>query len=354
MFDLIVMLGLVGFVFVLVYSVFAPLFPSMLWGMLLAIICAHPYERLAGRLRGRRALADLVFGLILVLILLVPALFFAWELILNFPIVADYLRSLSENPVPAAPDWVAGLPLIGPQLAQGWTEAASDGGARMLGLMSHFGSAASWMLNQIGTFGTFLFQFVLGAIIALFLLHYRFQVRAFLNRLLSRIGGEFANSLVLSAFETTRATFAGVIVAAITQTILATVALYVAGLPALVLFAGFTFLLALMQIGPLVVLLVADAILLVEGDFLGATLLTLWFVVVVMSADNLMRPYFASRGSSLPSMLSFLGAVGGFLTWGLIGVFVGPVLTAILYEMLLAWMGPETPAAEAPRASALD
>ncbi len=66
-------------------------------------------------------------------------------------------------------------------------------------------------------------------------------------------------------------------------------------------------------------------------------LLTLWFVTVVMTVDNLIKPYFTSRSTDLPGIIAFLGTVGGFLTWGLIGVFLGPVLTSVLYEMLVAW-----------------
>jgi len=350
LFDLIATLGLIGFVLVLAYRIFAPLFPAILWGVLLAVICAHPYERLAGRLRGRRELADGVFGLLLVLVLLLPALFFAWELILQFPVIASQIEDFSAESIPQIPGSLARLPLIGPPLETAWNDTFGDVGSQAPTLLAHFGSTASWLLAQIGTFGTFLFQFVLGAVISLSLLHYRFEVRAFLNRLLTRVGGEFANQLVVSAFDTTRAAFAGVIAAAIVQTVLSTVALYAAGLPALVLFAGFTFLLALVQVGPFVVLVVADAILLIQGAYLSTVLITLWFVVIVMSADNLVRPYFASRGSDLPAILSFLGAVGGFLTWGLIGVFLGPVLTAVLFDLLLAWIDADE-AAEAEAAA---
>jgi len=98
----------------------------------------------------------------------------------------------------------------------------------------------------------------------------------------------------------------------------------------------------LVQIGPVVVLIVAEAILLFEARYLVAVLLALWFVGVVMTVDNLIRPLITSHGTSLPGIIAFLGTVGGFLTWGLIGVFLGPVLTSVIYEMLLTWMNSET------------
>jgi predicted PurR-regulated permease PerM len=339
--DNAVSLSLIAVVAALAYRVFAPVFPAILWGLLLAVVCAHPYERLVSRLRGRRVVADVVFGFLLLMVLLIPAIFFAWELIANFPILADWFKKVSTGPVPAPPEWLIGLPVVGPSIESAWGAAETDIGTQIPGVISHLGGMATWVTGRIGTFGAFLFEFLLGAIVALFILHNRFAFRAFLNRLLTRIGGEFASGLFVTALETTRNSFAGVIYSAIAQTILAGIGLYLAGLPAIILFAGFTFLLALIQIGPVVVLLVAEAILLWEGSYLAAVLLAVWFFGVVMTVDNLIRPYFSSQGTDLPGIIAFLGTVGGFLTWGLIGVFLGPVLTAVIYEMLVAWMNSD-------------
>jgi predicted PurR-regulated permease PerM len=335
--DQAVTLGFILLALLLAYRIFSPLFPAIIWGLLLAVICAHPYERLVSRLRGRRAIADVVFAIVLMMVLLIPAIFFAWELIAYSPILLDRFSELTAGPVPPAPAWLINLPVVGEPIKIAWGTAETDLGNSVPGLLSHVGSVAAWATGRIGTFGAFLFEFVFGAVIALFILHNRFAVRAFIHRMVKRIGGEFAGGLFASALETTRASFAGVIAAAIGQTILAGVGLYFAGLPAIILFAGFTFLLALVQIGPIVVLTVADIILLWRGDYLAAMLLTLWFVTVVMTVDNLIKPYFTSRGTDLPGILAFLGTVGGFLAWGLIGVFLGPVLTSVLYEMLVAW-----------------
>ena len=336
--DNAISLGLIAVVIVLAYQVFSPLFPAILWGLLLAVICAHPYERLVSRLHGRRATADVVFGIILILMLLLPAMFFAWELIAYFPLLSAWLHSLSEGGLPSAPEWMFELPVIGPPIKSAWGAAETDLGAEIPGLLSHLGGVALWTTQRIGTFSGFLFEFILGAVISLFILHYRFEVRAFLNRLLRRTGGELAGRLFSRALETTRTAFAGVICAAVAQTILAAVALYLAGLPAIILFAGFTFLLALVQIGGLVVLLVADTILLLEGSYLKAAMVTVWFLGVVMTVDNLIKPLISSKGTNIPAIILFLGTIGGFLSWGLIGVFLGPVLTSVIYEMLLAWM----------------
>ncbi len=339
--DHAVSLGIIAVVVVLAYRIFSPLFPAILWGLLLAVVCAHPYERLVSRLRGRRALADIVFAFVLFLVLLLPAVFFAWELIAYLPALSNWLASISSGPLPSPPAWLVELPVFGPPIASAWGTATTDFGHEIPGLLSHLGGVASWATGRLGTFTAFVFEFLLGAVISLFILHNRFAVRAFFDRLLKRMGGEFAGVLFARSLETTRTAFAGVAYAALAQTVLATVALFFAGLPALILFAGFTFLLALVQVGAFVVLFVADVILVLEGEYLSAVLVTAWFLVVVMTADNFIKPYFSSQGTNLPGILAFLGTIGGFLSWGLIGVFLGPVLTSIIYEMLLAWINAE-------------
>lgn len=335
-------LGLIAVVIALAYRIFSPLFPALLWGVLLAVICAHPYERLVSRLRGRRLIADGAFALGLLLLLLLPAVFFAWELIAHFPILSKWLQSVAAGPLPAPPSWLVDLPVFGPPIESAWGTATTDTGTAIPGIVSHLGSVAVWTTGRIGTFGAFLFEFVLGAIVALFVLHNRFTVRAFLDRLLTRTGGGFASGLFTKSLETTRTAFAGVIYASLAQTLLAGIGLYVAGLPAIILFMGFTFLLSLVQIGPIVVLVVAASILLVEGQYIWALFVVGWFFLVVMTVDNLIKPYFTSQGTNLPGIIAFLGTVGGFLAWGLIGVFLGPVLTSVIYEMLLSWMDART------------
>ena len=343
--DLFASFGLIALVLYLTYQLFSPLFSALLWGTLLAIICAHPYERLVSRLKGRRHRADVVFAIVLLMVLLLPATFFAFELTLNFPRISSHLEGLVTGAVPSLPEWIAQLPGIGEAIRQGWAEAWAYIRTSLPQLIAHAGGVATWLLAQVGTFGAFLFEFALGMVLALFMLHHRFVLRSYLHRLLQRIGGAFAVGLVSSAFDTTRTAFTGAIVASVVQTLLAGLGLFVAGVPALILFCGFTFLLALVQIGAAAVLVVAEIILISKGSYLAGLGLALWFIVVVMSADNIIRPYFASKGSDVPGILSFLGSVGGFLSWGLIGVFVGPVLTSILYQMLRTWINAEEPGA---------
>jgi predicted PurR-regulated permease PerM len=336
--DRLVLLGLVGLLVVLAFRLFSPLFPSILWGGLLAIICAHPYERLVGRIGGRRSVGDIVFGAFLALALLLPVLLFAWEATARLPVIIAYFKGLNSADTPDLPMWLLNLPLLGDIIAEAWAAASEDFAGLVKQLAGHAGGVASWLFERIGSLGAFVLEFVLGIVISVFFLHYRFPIRAFLARFFTRVGGEFANDVVLGAFETTRQAFAGVIAAAIAQTLLSTLALIVAGVPGVPILAALTFVLALIQVGPLFVLIIAAGLLLSEGDTTTVFFLAVWFLGVVMSVDNLVRPYFTSHGTGLPWILAFLGTIGGLFAWGLIGVFVGPVLASVLLRILVNWV----------------
>jgi predicted PurR-regulated permease PerM len=336
--DRFVLLGLVGLLLLLAYKLLHPVFAAILWGGLLAIICAHPYERLVSRIGGRRLVSDVVFSFLLVLLLLIPVLLFAWEVTARLPVIIAYFKDLNASASPQLPAWLRDIPLLGQMFADGWENASGNLPGLAKQLAGHAGGVAVWLFERIGSLGAFVLEFVLGIVISIFLLHNRFAIRSFLSRFFARVGGEFANDIVLGAFDTTRQAFAGVIAAAFAQTFLSALALIVAGVPGVPILAVLTFILALIQVGPLIVLIIASGLLLSDGDYTTTFFLAVWFLGIVMSVDNLIRPYFTSHGTGLPWILAFLGTIGGLFSWGLIGVFVGPVLASVLLRILVNWV----------------
>jgi predicted PurR-regulated permease PerM len=317
----------------LTYRLFQPILPSLVWGALLAVISARTYERIVSRVGGRRSFGTLAMGLIYLIVLIAPLLFVISEAMAYGPALAgltdklssgELLREIEASEPPALRD-----SFVGSWLA--WAESHFD--VVFVQIAPHLGGAATWLLARFGDLGSFLFEFLLGCATALFLLHHRFAARAVIARLLHGIGGQFAVDLMQHTFDSTRGTFLGVIVAAIAQTVLSVAALVVAGVPGVIALAALTFLLALVQIGPVVTGAIATAVLFAQGESLSAVLILLWFLVVVASVDNLIRPLFAARSIAMPGYLAFLGALSGVLSFGLIGVFVGPVLVTLFFRI---------------------
>jgi predicted PurR-regulated permease PerM len=139
----------------------------------------------------------------------------------------------------------------------------------------------------------------------------------------------------------TRQTVLGVLGAGLAQTLVATFSYIVAGAPGWVILAGITFVLSLVQIGPALVW-GPMSIWLWLSDRTGMALFVFfWGLVVVNLTDNVVRPLLVSKGSDLPAFLAFLGAIGGLMAWGVVGVFVGPVIVAVVHQLVLKWLEPE-------------
>lgn len=330
--------GAISLLIFLAYLLLHPIMPALLWGGLIAVISAHSYESLVGRLNGRRGLGVLIMGILYALVLIAPLLFFILEAIAYANILANlpdrFFSAALFNQIEKAEQAAA----INTGILD-WLRTFRDHiDERMAQVVPHLGTAATWLAGRAGDLGAFLFEFLLGCITALVLLYNRFTVRAVMARLLARIGGDFAQDLMQQTFDAARGSFRGVVAAAAAQTVLAAGALLIAGVPAVVFLSTMTFMLALVQVGPLVTAVIAGGILLVKGSTLAAGLIMVWFLVIVTSVDNVIRPYFASRANDTPAFLTFLGAISGLLAFGLIGVFIGPVLIALLHRLLMIWL----------------
>lgn len=322
-----------GLLIFLSYRLFQPILPSLVWGALLAIISARTYERIVSRAGGRRSLGTLAMGLIYLVVLIAPLFFVISEAMTYGPALGGLPEKLSSGALlkeieasepPGIRDTVVGFWLA-------WADSHLD--QLFAQIAPHLGGAATWLLARFGDFGSFLFEFLLGCSTALFLLYNRFAVRAVIARILHGIGGEGAMDLMQQTFDSTRGIFVGVIAAAAVQTVLSVAALVVAGVPEVVTLAVLTFLLALVQIGPVATGAIATVVLFARGESLSAILVLMWFLVVVASADNLIRPFFAAKSNAMPAYLAFLGALSGVLAFGFIGVFVGPVLVTLLFRI---------------------
>jgi predicted PurR-regulated permease PerM len=319
------------------YRLFQPILPALLWGSLLAIISAHTYERVVSRLGGRRGLGAAAMGLVYLVTLIVPLLFLISELTGLATLLSDLTEQLSSGKllerIEGAEQSVGQNTRFGE-----WITIAADNFDEILSQIApHLGTAATWLLARFGEFGGFLLEFLLGCATSLFFLYHRFVIRSLISRFLRGIGGPFAVDLMQQTFDTTRDTFHGVIAAALAQATLSAGALLVAEVPGVFVLTVLAFLLALVQIGPFVTGVIAAVTLFGQGDTLAAVLILLWFLVVVSSVDNLVRPFFAARANDTPGYLAFLGALGGVLSFGLIGVVIGPVIVTLVFRLGQAW-----------------
>jgi len=201
-------------------------------------------------------------------------------------------------------------------------------------------TVVSWIADHAGTFGTFLLHLLLTLLLCAVLYVNGETAALGVRRFARRLMGEAGDRLILLAAGSIRAVALGIVVTAIVQTALGAAGLVVAGVPYVAVLAAVMFVLCIAQLGPVLPMLAAVGWLYLGGSLTAAIGLLAWTVVVGL-LDNVLRPVLIRRGADLPLLLIMAGVIGGLVGFGLVGLFVGPVVLAVTYTALSAWIAEQ-------------
>jgi predicted PurR-regulated permease PerM len=231
---------------------------------------------------------------------------------------------------------------VGEKVAAFWLSLSSGG---MSGFIDHVSPYATetgkWLLAQFGGLGGMLLQFFLVVLIAAIFYSSGEQAAHMVRRVGRRLAGERGEGSVVLAGQAIRAVALGVGVTAVLQTGLGGLGLVIAGVPFAAILSALMLMLCIAQAGPGFVMFPAVAWMYWQGDNNAwATFLLVWSIIVA-TMDNFVRPMLIRRGADLPLLLIFVGVIGGLLSFGLIGIFVGPVALAVTYTLAQAWVAEE-------------
>ncbi|MDE1544964.1 AI-2E family transporter YdiK [Dechloromonas agitata] len=327
-------LGLIG----LSLWVLRPFLAASVWAAMLVVATWPLFRGLEERLGGRRGVAVALMSLAMLLLLVLP-LWLAIDTMLDH---ADQLaaagKSVAAHGLPPPPAWVGALPLVGERIATAWSQLAAGGTAGVFAkAMPYATDAGKWLLAQVGGLGGMLIQFLLVVTISAIFYSGGESGARMARRFGRRLAGERGENSIILAGQAIRGVALGVGVTAIVQTALGGIGLAVAGVPLASLLSALMLMLCIAQIGPMLVLLPAAGWLFWTEATGWASFLLVWSLVVG-SLDNFLRPMLIKRGADLPLLLIFAGVIGGMLGFGLIGIFVGPVVLAVTYTLMLAWI----------------
>jgi predicted PurR-regulated permease PerM len=253
--------------------------------------------------------------------------------------------------MPPPPEWLATVPVVGAPLVEGWRRLADSRLADVATAVAPYVAAAIvWLASTMKGFALLTLQLLLTVAIAGVMYARGEHAADALLKFGRRLAGDDGDRVLRLAGQAIRAVALGVVLTACAQAALAGLGLLLAGIPFAPVLTAVTFVLCIAQMGPLLVLAPSVAWLFWTGDTGTATMLLIWSVVVA-PLDNIVRPILMTKGADLPMLLMFTGVVGGLLAFGLIGIFVGPVVLAIAYTLLGAWIAA-APAAVNPDGSA--
>jgi len=327
--------GLIG----LSIWIILPFAGALIWAALLVVSTWNGMLWLQARLWNRRWLAVTAATLVMLLAVLVPLSLALVSVVKNADEMAAWVSNLNAVHLPPLPAWVAGLPLVGEKAAELWQQAADSGVTDLAKVAKPYANAVfTWLAGRIGGAGAILMQILFTVIIAAILYGYGEPAAAGLRRFGRRLAGQRGENMVLLAGRAVRGVALGVVVTAIVQSVLSGIALALAGVPFAMLLTGVMFLTCIAQLGPVPVLLPAVLWLFYWQESYGWATFLLVCTVIVTTLDNVLRPVLIKKGADLPLILIFAGVIGGLLTFGLIGIFVGPVVLAITYTLLEQWV----------------
>lgn len=325
------------------FWVLRPFLLATIWATMIVVATWPLMLRAQSFARGKRSLAVTVMVLFLLFVFVLPVSLAVGALVENADVLAGWAKSLAGFKLPAPPDWLAGLPLVGEKLVSLWQEfAAGESDGLAARIAPYAGAATHWLFAQIGNVGLMSFHFLLTVLIAALMYAGGEEAAAMVHRFGHRLAGERGASAIDIAGGAIRGVALGVVVTALVQSLLGGIGLAVVGIPFASLLTAVMFLLCIAQLGPSLILIPAVAWLYWTGDTVWATVLLVWCIPVV-TLDNFLRPFLIKRGLDLPLLLIFAGVIGGLIAFGLIGLFVGPVVLAVTYRLFLAWVeeGPQ-------------
>jgi len=326
--------------------VLSPFIPALIWAVTIVVTTWPLMTRVEKVLWGRRGLAVTVMTLALLLLFFVPLTLAIMTVLNNVDTISGWIKLASNLKGNEPPSWLVSLPVVGPRAASFWADLVQHGADPLLGkVMPYVGTVAGRVLKEAGLIGSIGIQFLLSVLLCAVLYAYGEDGARAVLRFARRLAGEQGVRMTRLAAASVRGVALGVVVTAVVQSVLAGLGLALVGVPAVPLLTALMFLLALAQIGVIPVLLPAVIWLYWSGQIGWAIGLLIW-TVVVSTLDNFMRPWLIKKGADLPFLLIFVGVVGGLIAFGLIGIFVGPVVLAVTYTLFDAWTSEHPPAPE--------
>jgi len=323
-----------------------PFLPAMIWATMIVVATWPVMLQCQAHLWGKRSLAVTVMTAALLLVFVIPFSLAINTILDNADQITEWVKSLTTATIPPLPQWVTELPLVGHRLADGWNEFIASGTAGLRARLAPYTrDVLLWLLAKLGGFGVTLVHFMLTVVIAA-IMYAKGEVavegvRRFARRLADARG---ENSVTLAG-QAIRGVALGVVVTALVQSMLGGLGLLIAGVPFAPILTALMFMLCIAQVGPLLVLAPVVVRTYSVGDTGWGTFLLAWTVVVGLM-DNVLRPILIKRGADLPLLLIFAGVIGGLLAFGIVGIFIGPVVLAVAYTLLDDWTRSSPPAVQ--------
>jgi len=332
--DIAIRVGLLALLAYWSWAIIAPFITILVWSAILAVALYPLFDWLKKRL-NRPRLAAVLVTLLCVFVVLAPLVWLGFGLLNGVEFAANKLEAGITVPLP--PDSVKEWPLIGEQAYRLWTRAVTDISAQLAQLAPAFKPVALWLLELASNVLVGLLKFLLSIIVAGFLFCPGPKLVKALAQVMDHILRPRGTEMVQLAGATIRNVSRGVIGVALLQSFFAAAGFLVAGVPAAGLLSFASLVLGIVQIGPAILFLPIIVWSWMTMDTASAFMFTAYMLPVGL-IDNFLRPILMARGLATPMPLIIIGVIGGTMAYGIVGLFFGPIVLSVAWELAVAWM----------------
>jgi predicted PurR-regulated permease PerM len=328
-------LGLVFLLAAACLSILKPFIGVVAWGLIIAIAGYPGYCWLQKLLGGRGGFASILFTIVLLGVLIVPIALLAQTLVDGFQSLGVRLHSETLT-IPPPPPTIATWPIVGKPLSDLWRLASNNLPAALRSLAPQLKETANGLLSAAAGVGLSVLQFLVSILVAGFLLANSGQGAQVSRKFAIHVFGNKGAEFEALAGATVRSVTTGILGVALIQSLLAGLGFLVVRLPGAGLWALLFLISAVLQVGTLT-LIPAVIYVFAARSTATAVAFLIWCIVVALM-DNVLKPLLLGRGVPVPIVVVFLGAIGGFMAIGIIGLFVGPIVLSVGYKLFLAWL----------------
>jgi predicted PurR-regulated permease PerM len=338
LFDTVIRLIVLLVLIVWCGAIILPFVAPVLWGGIIAIVLYPLFVDISRRAGNREALAGVIMTSLLLLLVILPCLWVMRSLFEGILTFATHLKNHTLA-IPPPDERILGWPVIGKRLHAAWLLASQNLESAVTTYREPLGRLGILLLSSLAGFGKSFLLFLLSLIIAgVFLVKGR-PSAGFARKFIVRVAGERGEEIFGIAGQTIKQVAKGILGVAFIQFILAGAVLMLAGVPFAGVWALCVLMLAIIQVPTGVVIIPVIVYLLLERDVLPATVWAVLLVLVSLS-DNFLKPVLMGKGAPVPTLVIFIGAVGGMIFSGFIGLFTGAIILSVGYALLVQWIGP--------------
>ena len=329
----------VGIVMLLLFWCFRiaqPFIQIFVWGIIIAIAVFPAYRWLNSVLRGRKKLAAALVTLLLLVIIVVPCVMFALSLVETAQkLSADFIGGSLR--IPSPPESIKSWPVIGQTLHGFWHLSSENLTAALGQIAPYLKSLGLWLLNTAAGAGFGIVSFVISILIAGILLANGARGAQVAKAIAVRLAGERGADLVELSRATVRSVARGILGVALIQAILAGLGCLVVGVPGAGLWALVVLILAVVQLPTFIILAPIVIYVFYTTGTVPAVLFAIWNLLVG-GCDSFLKPLLMGRGVDVPMLVVFIGAIGGFILNGIVGLFIGAIILSLGFKLFEAWL----------------